>query len=78
MGDIIQSNLVNWKSSGLEVLFRIITSLNYKEVDKNMKNPNMIFISFFPIKHKFWARKRNVSKRRSFYAPKTYVIIDRY
>ena len=32
---IIQSNLVNSKSSGLEVLFRIITSFNYKEVDKN-------------------------------------------
>ena len=29
----IQSNLVNSKSSGLEVLFRIIGSSNYREVD---------------------------------------------
>ena len=24
----------------------------------------------------FWVRKRNVSRRRFFYVPKTYVIID--
>ena len=29
----IQSNLVNLKSSGLEVLFRVISSSNYREVD---------------------------------------------
>ena len=33
---------------------------------------------FIAIKCKFWARKRNVSMRRFFYAPKTYVIIDNY
>ena len=30
--DVIQSNLVNSKSFGLEVLFRIISSSNYREV----------------------------------------------
>ena len=32
----------------------------------------------FPMKHMFCVRKRNVSGRRFFYAPKTYDIIDRY
>ena len=48
VGDtFIQSNLVNSKSSGLEVLFRIISSSNYRAVDiKYMtpKNDNQIFI----------------------------------
>ena len=35
-------------------------------------------ISFFSIKHKFWARIRNVSERRFFYVPKTCIIIDSY
>ena len=30
--------------------------------------------SSFPIKHKFWAQERNVSRRRFFYAPKTYFL----
>ena len=38
----------------------------------------MIIISFFSMKHKFWACKRNVSRRHFFYAPKTYAIIDSY
>ena len=29
----LQSNLINSKSLGLEVLFRIISSSNYREVD---------------------------------------------
>ena len=29
----IQSNLINLKSSGVEVLFRIVSSLNYREID---------------------------------------------
>ena len=33
---------------------------------------------FLSIKHKFWARKRNVLMRRFFYASKTYVTIDSY
>ena len=46
-GDI-QSNLVNLKASGLEVLFRIISGMNYSEVDiKIHDRPKMIFISFF-------------------------------
>ena len=35
-----QSNIVNSKSSGLEVLFRIISSSNYREVEiKQIFNP---------------------------------------
>ena len=30
------------------------------------------------IKHMFCVRKRNVSRRRFFYVPKTYVIVDSY
>ena len=30
---------------------------------------------FFLIKHKFWVLKRNISRRRFFYASKTYVNI---
>ena len=29
----MQLNLIKWKSKGLEVLFQIINSLNYREVD---------------------------------------------
>ena len=53
---LYQLNLVNSKSSGLEVLFRIISNSNYRKVRTNTK------ISFF-IKQKFWVRKRNVSKK---------------
>ena len=43
-----QSNLVNSKSSGLEVLFRIICNLNYREVDiKNVLNPQNDHYYFF-------------------------------
>ena len=35
----VQSNLVNLKSSGLEVLFCIISSSNYREVDIKIYNP---------------------------------------
>ena len=70
--------LVNSRSLGLEVLFRITSSSNYREVDIKIYNPsNLIIIrGFLPIKHKFWVHKRNVSRSRFFYAPKTYVIID--
>ena len=43
----IQSNLVNWKSSGLEVLFQIISSLNYREVDIKLYNPKNDYYQFF-------------------------------
>ena len=77
---IIQSILVNSKSSGLEVLFRIISSSKYRVVDmKIIITPKIIIIRFsLSIKHKFWVHKRNVSRRRFFYAPKTYIIIDSY
>ena len=74
----VQSNLVNSKSSELEVLFRIISSSKYYEVDIKMYNPKLITLLFFSVKHKFWAHKRSVSRRRFFYALKTYVIIDSY
>ena len=48
----IQSNLVNSKSSALEFLFRIVSSLNYREVDiKSIYTPPKTTI-FFSIKHK--------------------------
>ena len=37
--DALQSNLVNLKSSGLGVLFRIFSSSNYREVDIKIINP---------------------------------------
>ena len=48
----VQSNPVNSKSLGLEVLFRFINSSNYNN-----------YFQFFSVKHKFWARKRNISRR---------------
>ena len=47
-----QSNLVKIKSSGLEVLFQIISSSNYREADIkyiNIQPPKMSF--FLSIKH---------------------------
>ena len=41
----VQSNLVNSMSSGLDVLFRIISSSNYRAVDIN--SPKMFSINFF-------------------------------
>ena len=49
----VQSNLVNSKSLGLEVLFRFINSSKYNN-----------YFQLFSVKHKFWARKsQNVSRR---------------
>ena len=58
----IQYNLVNLKSSGLEVLFQIISSLNYRELDIKVCNfkylnyqvfflSNICFGSFTHSKH---------------------------
>ena len=76
----VQSNLINLKSLGLEVLFWIISSSNYREVDmKNIYPPELIMIQvLFSIKHMFWVCKRNVSMRRFFYASKTYAVRDSY
>ena len=54
-----------------------LSSSNYREenVKHIKKTYNDNYQVFFSIKHKFWARKRNVSMRRFFYAPKTYIII---
>ena len=38
----------------------------------------MIIISFFTNKHMLKVRKRNISGRRFFYAPKTYVCLGSY
>ena len=73
---LIQSNLIHSKSSGLEVLFRIISSSNYREEDIKYITLKNDYHYYFSIKHKFWAHKRNISRRYFFYAPKTYVIID--
>ena len=78
IGPQVQLNLVNLKSSGLEVLFRIISSLNYREVDLKIYNPQNDYYQVFSIKHKFQACKKNLSKRCFFYTPKTYVIVDSY
>ena len=43
----MHSNLVNSKSSGLEILFRVISSSNYWDVDVKIDNPKMIIFSFF-------------------------------
>ena len=70
----VQSNIINSKSSGLEILFGIIRRSNYWEIDLKIYNcPKMIIISFFSIKHMFWACKRNVSLRT-----KTYDITSSY
>ena len=70
-GDI-QLNLINF---GLEVLFRIISGMNYSEVDIKMYYPpKKIFIKLFFYNNMFWACKRNISLRRFFYMPKTCVI----
>ena len=71
------------ESSKFEVLwtrglFRSIEYSNYREVDIKIYNPQKDYHFFFSVKHKLWVCKRNVSMRRFFYAPKTYVIIDNY
>ena len=46
----IQSNRVNWKPWGLEILFRSIKSSNYRDVDIRIYSPLpylMIIIKFF-------------------------------
>ena len=59
----IQSNFIKMKSSGLSVLFRIISSSSYREIDMKIYTPtpqkNEIENTSL-IKHKFLARKRNV------------------
>ena len=59
-------------------LFRIIGTLIYREVGIKYITSKNDYYQFSSFNHKFWARKRNVSRRRFFYAPKTYVIMDRY
>ena len=50
----LQSNLLNVKSSGLEILFRMISSSSYREVDMKIYNPkNDYYYFFLSIKHKF-------------------------
>ena len=62
----IQWNLLNSKSSGLVVSFRTISILNYREVDIEIYKP----LSFFSIKHKFWARTEMFKGDVSFMHPK--------
>ena len=52
---------------------------NYKELGIKYITPkNEYYHIFFSAKHKFWVCKRNFLTRRFFYAPKTYVLIDRF
>ena len=68
----IQSNLVNSKSSELDVLFRIIRSSSYMEVDMYIYNPYKLLLSvfFFFIKHTFWCVKEMSQRDVSFTHPK--------
>ena len=46
----VHLNLINSKALGLEVLFRIISSLNYREVNIKIamvKAPNIVHLSLF-------------------------------
>ena len=54
----IQSNLVNSKSSGLEVLLQIISSSNYREVDIKYITPKLIIITYdnFTLNSIFWPK----------------------
>ena len=63
---IVQSNLVNSKSSVLGVVFRIISCSNYGEADISLSDPkNMIIISFFLSNIRF-GLVQNVSMGRFF------------
>ena len=53
----------NWNKIGVDI--------------KIYKPPKMIIINLFP-NNTFLVHKRNVSRRRFFYAPKTYVFIDSF
>ena len=70
----LQSNLVNSKSYGLEILFRNIENLNYREVDIKIYNPPKGLLSALFLSNMFCVHKRNVSVRRFFYTYKTYVM----
>ena len=55
----IQSNLVDWKSLGLEFLFPIVSILNNREVDIKIYNPqNDYYQCFFSMKDMYWSCKR--------------------
>ena len=67
----IESNLVNLKSSGLEILFENFRSLNYREVDIKVFNHQNDYFQFFLCSHMICVRKRNISVRCFFYKPKS-------
>ena len=66
----LQSNLINLKSSGLEVLFRIIRSLNYREVDIKFCNPQRCLLSVFLSNIRFGCVKEMTKRDVSFTQPK--------
>ena len=43
----IRSNLINYKSSGPEILYQIISSSNYREVEKKYIIPKISIIFFY-------------------------------
>ena len=59
---IIEKNLVNSKYLGLEVLFRIISSWNYRAMTQKYMTPKMIIRGFSPLNISFGCIKApNVS-----------------
>ena len=79
LGSEVKQNLLNSKSSVLGFISSYrCCSLNYREVDIQIYNPrNDHNQGYFSIKHKIWARKRNVSEDVAFTQPK-HVFIDIY
>ena len=59
MSQDIQLNLINSKSSGLDVLFRIISSSNYREVGIKYITPVIIvsFSNYLTVTLQFWQTK---------------------
>ena len=67
----IQSNLVNLKSWGLEVLFRSIENSNYREVDINKYNSQKDYYPFFSLSNIcFWCVEKTSPEDVSFTHPK--------
>ena len=60
----IQWNLVNSKSLGLEILFRIISSSKNRDVGMKYIAPKNDIYPFFPINMVFWVciKKKNDSE----------------
>ena len=65
------------KSLGLEVLFQIISSSNYKEIDIKLYNPQTLLLSFFYQTLVLGTRKKRL-KLKFLLGTKIYVIRASY